>query len=97
MSLDSDKIFTAMAGQVLLEAWVHADAAYWRRRAAEFEAALPRPGDYIGSESTPEKRAERVARLAEIAKACRNRAQLADTARAEYLETLTAVSLGAAA
>jgi hypothetical protein len=59
----------------LQEALSEATSHYWRRRAATFEAARPRPGDYSGR-ATPERLAERDATLAAIAHACRLRADL---------------------
>lgn len=42
---DSDDHFRARVTQ---DAFNDASATYWRRRAATFEAARPRPGDWIG-------------------------------------------------
>ena len=46
----------------------------WRRRGDAFEAARPRPGDYCAK--NPEQVAEQDARLAAMATACRNRAEM---------------------
>lgn len=54
-----------------------ATAAYWRRRAALFDAAAPRSGDFTGRAS----RADLVAldrRVRAKAQACRNRAELCE-------------------
>lgn len=61
--------------RVLNEALLDASATYWRRRAAMFEWARPRPTDYPGR-ATPAERRERDARLAALAQACRNRAEV---------------------
>lgn len=53
-----------------------AHASYWRHRAATFENARPKSSDYNG-EATPGQLAERDRRLAGIAQACRNAADLA--------------------
>jgi hypothetical protein len=34
--------------RVIQDALAEATAAYWRRRADQFDAAQPRPGDYLG-------------------------------------------------
>ncbi len=54
---------------VLAEATTH----YWLRRAAMFEAARPRPSDFLGRASATEY-AARDKRLAATAQACRARA-----------------------
>ena len=59
--------------RVLADALQEATAAYWHRRAEAFEAALPRPGDYMGQASSEEYEARRM-RVAEVASACRVRA-----------------------
>lgn len=59
--------------RVVQDALAEATAAYWQRRAEEFDAALPRPGDYPG-EATPEEREARRQRVAQTALACRQRA-----------------------
>lgn len=58
--------------RVLQDALTEATRAYWRHRADMFEAARSRPGDFVGN-ATPEQIADRDARLAEIAMACRVR------------------------
>jgi hypothetical protein len=62
--------------RVIQDAYAEASAAQWRRRAATFEWARPRRGDYPGHASRADL-AARDRRLAAIAEACRNRAQLA--------------------
>lgn len=59
--------------RVVQEAMRDATAAYWNRRAATFEAARPREGDYFGR-ATREQISEQDARLAALARACRARA-----------------------
>lgn len=61
---------------VIAEAMQSATARYWLRRAQEFEAARPRPGDFHG-QSTIEDRRRRWRELTEIANACRARAYVA--------------------
>jgi hypothetical protein len=58
--------------RVLQDALSEATAAYWRRRAETFEAALPRPGDYTGR-ATPEQIQEQRLRVAATILACRER------------------------
>lgn len=48
---------------------------FWLRRADQFEDARPRPGDFVGL-ATDEDLAERDARLAGTAEACRQHADL---------------------
>jgi hypothetical protein len=63
--------------RVLQDALNEATAAYWLRRAAEYEAAArPRPGGWVGFNSTSEERAARRQRMQETAAACRARAQV---------------------
>ena len=57
------------------DALLQAEPGYWRRRADEFEAARPRPGDYTGRLS-PERIQAIDERLAAKAQACRNHATL---------------------
>jgi hypothetical protein len=54
----------------VVEALQAATAAYWDRRAAQFEDALPRPSDYPGKASDAE-RVARAQRLKAKADACR--------------------------
>jgi hypothetical protein len=58
----------SIAGAVL-----DASATQWLKRADEFEAARPRPGDYYGQASREQLRA-RWDELTQIAKACRAKA-----------------------
>ena len=62
--------------RVLADALNEASAAYWLRRAVQFDNARPRPGDYTGA-ATPQQLAQRDARLAEVAQACRAAADVA--------------------
>lgn len=52
-----------------------ASAAHWERRAAEFEAAIPRADDFHGN-ATPEQITERAIRCKESADQCRAHAKL---------------------
>lgn len=63
-------------GRVLLDALADALAATWHRRAAVFEAAAPRPGDFPGR-ATADELAEAGRRCRATASACRHRAQVA--------------------
>lgn len=54
----------------------------WLRRAAQLESCRPRPGDYTGTSSD----AERDARLAEQAEACRERARFCMAYPADIFE-----------
>ena len=69
---DHAEHFTARFWQDCL---TEATAAYWRRRAQVFAAAAPRPGDFNGSASE-EELAERAERCLEVARACRQHAEL---------------------
>lgn len=62
--------------RVVQDALAEATGDYWTRRAAVFEAAMPRPGDFTG-EATPEQLEEQRGRLAATALACRERATIA--------------------
>lgn len=59
----------------LVAAWGSATARYWRRRAATFEDAKPRDGDYLGR-ATHEDLARQWDRLDSLAKACRHNAEV---------------------
>lgn len=60
--------------RVLQDALTEATAVYWRRRADQWRQALPRPGDYLGTESTPTSRATRRRRIEAIIAACEAKA-----------------------
>jgi hypothetical protein len=65
-----------MRRRVLVDALAEGTAATWRRRAAMFEWARPRPGDHPGHATAAElDAADR--RCAAIAQACQHRAELA--------------------
>lgn len=66
--------------RVVQEAFADAQAGYWLRRAADFEAARPRAGDYRKHVPTEELR-QRDRRCAAIAQACRDRAAVASVWR----------------
>jgi hypothetical protein len=59
----------------LADALQEATAFYWQRRAETFEWAMPRPGDFTGR-ATPADLEARRQRLAAVAQACRERAQV---------------------
>jgi len=61
--------------RALQDALASATAGHWLRRAAFFEAARPRPGDFTGR-ATPEDLADRDRWLAARALACRRHAGL---------------------
>ena len=62
--------------RVVQDALAEATAAYWRKRAEDFERAHSRPGDYRG-QATAAQIAEADARLTAQAEACRSRAAAA--------------------
>lgn len=64
---------THFRARVLQDAIAEAVAATWERRAATFEAARPRPGDFTGRKTAEQVR-EHDAELAAVALACRERA-----------------------
>ncbi|GAB6983519.1 hypothetical protein [Nocardioides pyridinolyticus] len=59
--------------RVLQDALTEATATYWLRRAEQFEAAKPRPGDFHGL-LTPAELSAKWSELDSIARACRVRA-----------------------
>lgn len=63
--------------RVVLDALNEASAIYWLRRAATFEAAMPRAGDFTGRATASDLAAQR-ARLAGMAAACRARAAMSE-------------------
>ena len=63
----------AFARRVIEDALAEATAHYWIRRAEQLEAAVSRPGDYMGRTSAQEV-AERDQRLKESAQSCRRHA-----------------------
>jgi hypothetical protein len=62
--------------RVLQDALDEATAEYWHRRAAAFDAARPRVGDFTGN-ATAEETAQRDLRLSAYAVTCRQRAAVA--------------------
>lgn len=66
--------FTA---RVVQDAMTAGTAIYWRRRAATFDWARPRPGDYAGHSTAADQRA-RDERLAALAASCRAHAEVLD-------------------
>lgn len=65
------------ARRIIADAVNEASAAYWRRRAAAFERAMARPGDFTGLCSVEQIEANN-AKLAETAAACRAHAQVVE-------------------
>lgn len=63
------------AQRMLQDALAEASAIYWRRRAEQFRRALPRPGDYLGRNTTPEQREARRQRIQAAIDACELAAQ----------------------
>jgi hypothetical protein len=61
--------------RVLQDALLEAQARYWHQRAAAFDAARPRAGDFTGQATHEDLEAQRY-RLAEAILACRARAEL---------------------
>ena len=59
--------------RVLQDALAEAISTYWQRRAASFDAAMPRPGDRTGR-ATAEQIEQLRLRVSAIALACRQRA-----------------------
>jgi len=59
--------------RVMADALQEATAAYWRRRAETFQAAMPRATDFTGQASAEDIEARRM-RLAAVTLACRQRA-----------------------
>lgn len=70
---DLDEWLDHFQQRVLQDAFTQAWPEYWLRRAEEFERARSTPFDRTGD---PEAEAERDARLAETAQACRRHASL---------------------
>lgn len=62
------------AVRLLEDALTAAMPFHWLRRAAQLDECRPRPGDFVGA-ATPAELAERDARLAEQAEACREHAR----------------------
>lgn len=76
--------------RVLQEALCEALAAQWERRAGTLRWAQPRAGEFQGRATTEELR-DRWRRLEEQARACENRAQVAEYADdAELRQTIRA-------
>ncbi len=70
-------VLTQHQRRVIQDALTEASSDYWNRRAAQFEAARPQPGDYTGH-ATAEALESRDRRCAATAEACRARAQVSD-------------------
>lgn len=62
--------------RVLQDALNEATSSYWLRRADQFTAAMPRPGEFHG-QRTDDRLDEKVVELAGIVQACRARASVA--------------------
>lgn len=88
--------FARIGYAVLLDVYQQASADYWRRRAAQFEAARPRRGDFTG-QATLEDLRERWDRLTDTAAACRARADFLDAAKTELDDALADLAAEGAA
>ena len=84
--LDLEAHVQHFRARVLQDALTEATAAYWERRAAMFEWARPRRGDFVG-QATPAELADADARCAMIAENCRRHAKLL---RSLYPEPISA-------
>lgn len=82
--------------RLLQDALAQATAQFWRRRAADFENARPRRGEFHGRATTEELNA-RDARCAALAEACRNHADLLETGAPDYMKREVADVLAEAA
>lgn len=80
----------------LQDALAQATAQFWRKRAADFEAARPRSGEFHGR-ATREELAARDARCAATALACRRHAELLESAVPDYIAREVADVLAKAA
>jgi len=78
----------AFAFRILCDAYLDADARYWRRRAEQLEAARPRRGDFNGQATVADLLAAGE-RLTEAAQACRNRAAYVEASIAEFTHTIS--------
>lgn len=78
--------------RVLQDALTEGTAAYWERRAAQWDAVRPRPGDFTGK-ATPEDLEALDRRAAATAAACRAKATVTADSRPEPItdEVLTAL------
>ena len=65
----------AFLHDALLEVFLAAERQWWLKRADEFLAARPTPGDFTG-EATRAELSAQWRRLTEIARACRARAEV---------------------
>jgi hypothetical protein len=86
MSAGED-LATRIQARALADAIIQATAAGWLRRAAMFEAAMARPGDFLGR-ATAENIRARDERCAAAAEACRRRASLSELSEFEALSVL---------
>lgn len=68
--------------RVVQDALTEATASYWERRAAAFQDARPRPGDYTGN-ATAADLADADRRCAEVARACRAKSTVTTASRPE--------------
>ena len=82
-----------LAVRAVQEALTAAVPAYWLRRAAEYEDARPRPGDWPGT-ATEAELAERWQRLTATAEACRLHARFISENPGEVLELMREVVQG---
>lgn len=86
----------AVAFRALQEAWIDGSRQYWERRARQFEAARPRPGDFHGRATREDLQAQ-WDRLTATAEACRRRAEFTYASQADFEHTLRSMAEEAAA
>ncbi|MFY0406911.1 hypothetical protein [Solicola sp. PLA-1-18] len=88
----SPEHYDRIATDNLRQALAEATAFYWQKRADRFEAARPRPDDYVGHAS-PEQIAETDARIRAKADNCRAHADIAP----RWVEQITDLATAEAA
>lgn len=71
-----DEHLTTFERRILADVLRTATASYWNRRAAEFEAAKPRPDEFHGN-ATRDELSAAWRRCDDAARACRARAEVA--------------------
>lgn len=77
--------------ELLSDVLTDASAKQWRKRAADFRAARPRPGDFLGR-ATIEQQRDRWRRLNQLAAACEARAEMLDRYEQDWPEVTDALS-----
>lgn len=63
--------------RVLQDALAEATVTYWQRRADQYRAALPQPGDHLGTDISTQDREARRRRILTAIEACEMRARYA--------------------